>query len=54
MALVWLFPLVWALYTALRPYGDTAIDGYVSLPRTLTLDNFITAWNDARPAARTS
>ena len=36
-----------SLFTALRPYGDTAIDGYVSWPRTLTLDNFINGWNAA-------
>jgi multiple sugar transport system permease protein len=47
MALLWLFPIAWVLFTALRPYGDTAIDGYVSWPRTLTLDNFINGWNAA-------
>lgn len=47
MALLWLFPILWTLYTALRPYGDTISDGYVSLPRTLTLDNFVTAWDQA-------
>jgi multiple sugar transport system permease protein len=47
LALVWMFPILWTLYTALRPFGDTAQDGYVSLPRTLTLDNFVTAWNQS-------
>ncbi len=47
MALVWLFPIAWVLFTALRPYGDTAIDGYVSWPRHLTLDNFINGWEAA-------
>ncbi len=28
---LWLFPLVWVFYTALRPYADTQRDGYVSL-----------------------
>jgi len=45
MALVWLFPLVWAIYTALRPFSDTQLNGYISLPSQLTLDNFINAWN---------
>ena len=31
LALVWLFPILWTFYTALRPYGDTAHDGYVSI-----------------------
>ena len=43
--MLWLFPLVWAIYTSLRPYADTALRGYVSLPGTLNLDNYITAWN---------
>jgi multiple sugar transport system permease protein len=46
MALVWLFPLAWVAYTALRPIGDTILHGYVSLPQTLTLDNFVSAWNE--------
>ncbi len=47
MAVVWLFPLAWALYTALRPFSDTQARGYISLPGVLTLDNFIQAWNQA-------
>jgi multiple sugar transport system permease protein len=47
MALLWLFPIAWVLFTALRPYADTALDGYVSWPRNLTLDNFINGWNAA-------
>ena len=45
ISLLWLFPLAWAIYTSLRPYADTALRGYVSLPGTLNLDNYITAWN---------
>ena len=45
ISLLWLFPLAWAIYTSLRPYADTALRGYVSLPATLNLDNYITAWN---------
>jgi len=47
LALVWLFPIGWVVFTALRPYGDTAIDGYVSFPKHLTLDNFINGWEAA-------
>jgi multiple sugar transport system permease protein len=41
---LWLFPLLWTVYTALRPYSDTATNGYVSIARTLTFDNFTKAW----------
>ena len=45
MAVTWLFPLLWAVYTALRPYADTLQHGYVSLPSSLSVDNFVNAWN---------
>ena len=45
LSFVWLFPILWTLYQSLRPFGDTIRDGVVSWPRTLTLDNFINAWN---------
>jgi multiple sugar transport system permease protein len=45
MALGWLVPLAWAIYTALRPFSDTQAHGYISLPSALTLDNFLTAWS---------
>jgi multiple sugar transport system permease protein len=46
-ALAWLAPLLWAVYTSLRPYEDTARRGYVSLPGELNLDNYVNAWNQA-------
>jgi multiple sugar transport system permease protein len=46
VALLWLFPLLWAGYTSLRPYTETAERGYVSLPGALTLDNYAVAWRD--------
>jgi multiple sugar transport system permease protein len=46
-ALVWLAPLLYTLYTSLRPYSDTAARGYVSLPGTLNLDNYVAAWTQA-------
>jgi len=44
LSALWLFPFLWAVYTSFRPYEDTAARGYVSLPGTLTLDNYATAW----------
>jgi multiple sugar transport system permease protein len=46
-ALFWLAPLVWTIYTSLRPYSDTAERGYVSLPGTLTFKNYTDAWTNA-------
>ncbi|MBT8162173.1 MULTISPECIES: carbohydrate ABC transporter permease [Arthrobacter] len=45
MAVMWLIPLAWALFTALRPKADTDKYGYFSLGGTFNFDNFITAWN---------
>jgi len=47
LSLIWLFPILWTFFMALRPYGDTIRDGPVSWPRTLNFDNFFTAWNVA-------
>jgi multiple sugar transport system permease protein len=46
-SIVWLVPVVWAVYTSLRPYSDTAERGYVSLPGVLNFDNFGHAWTQA-------
>ena len=45
LAVVWLFPLAWGIYTALRPFSDTQRNGYISLPSTLNFDNFLNAWS---------
>ena len=45
MAILWLFPLVWGVYTALRPFSDTQARGYISTPGTLDFGNFVDAWN---------
>jgi multiple sugar transport system permease protein len=45
ISLLWLFPLVWCVYTSFRPYGETAKNGYVSIAQTLTLDNYFNAWD---------
>ncbi len=42
--LLWITPILWALFTALRPYAETAKYGYLSWPRHLTFANFSAAW----------
>ncbi len=44
----WLFPLLWAVYTALRPISDTVKNGYFSLAGSLSLSNFINVWDAAQ------
>jgi len=50
ISIVWLFPLLWAVYTSLRPLADTTQHGYLSLPSTLNFDNYVNAWNNAELA----
>jgi multiple sugar transport system permease protein len=47
MTVLWTTPLLWAMYTSLRPYSETAKYGYLSLPHHLTFSNFTTAWKQA-------
>lgn len=47
MLVLWLTPVLFALYVALRPIEDTNAHGYVSLPDRLTLDNFQAAWTQS-------
>src|SRR5256712_4563286 len=44
---LWLFPLFWAVYSSLRPIGDTISNGFVSWPTHLNFDNYITVWTQA-------
>ncbi len=44
MAVMWMIPLGWALFTALRPKADTDKYGYFSLGGAFNLDNFAQAW----------
>jgi multiple sugar transport system permease protein len=48
MAALWLAPLLWTLYTALRPKEVTDKYGYWSLHGPLNFDNFGTAWTQGR------
>ncbi len=42
-ALVWLFPVLWALYNSFRDYAYTSANGYASFGG-FTLSNFSNAW----------
>lgn len=48
MVALWLFPLLWAIYTALRPIADTTLNGYFSWATHLNLDNFTSVWKAAQ------
>ncbi|MEV7285163.1 carbohydrate ABC transporter permease [Streptomyces sp. NPDC093252] len=47
VAVLWLVPLLWAVYTSLRSYEDTASNGYFSWPSGLSLANFGDAWTQS-------
>jgi multiple sugar transport system permease protein len=47
VSIVWMVPVLWALYTSLRPYSDTAEHGYVSIAHSLSFVNFKNAWTQA-------
>ena len=47
MVAAWLFPLLWAIYTALRPISDTVTHGYFSVATKLSLGNFTDVWTQA-------
>jgi multiple sugar transport system permease protein len=46
-AVVWLIPLLWAVYTSLRSYSDTSTHGYLSLAHGLTFQNYTNAWSES-------
>lgn len=47
LAIIFMWPLLYALYMSLRPYGEIVANpsGPFSLPATLNLDNYTTVWN---------
>ena len=51
MSVLWLAPLVWALYTSLRPKADTDKYGYLSLKGHFSLANYSHAWSQGGFAA---
>jgi multiple sugar transport system permease protein len=42
-ALVWIFPILWTVWTSLRPYNDIISYGIFSWPRHLNFNNYINA-----------
>ena len=46
-SVIWLAPLIYAFYTALRPYADTEKYGYVSVGGHYGFGNFTAAWSQA-------
>ncbi|GEP37390.1 ABC transporter permease [Nocardioides psychrotolerans] len=46
LALVWLFPLIWAVLNSFRSYAYTQQNGYLSFGGW-TLDNYRTVWQDS-------
>ncbi|MEU7156366.1 carbohydrate ABC transporter permease [Streptomyces chrestomyceticus] len=47
VSLAFLAPLLLAVYASLRPYEETARDGYFSLPRRLSFDYYRQAFTDS-------
>jgi multiple sugar transport system permease protein len=47
VTLLWMVPIVFALYVSFRPYSETSRLGYVSLPHHLTFSNFTQAWTQS-------
>jgi multiple sugar transport system permease protein len=45
--LLWVAPILWAVFTAMRPYADTAEHGYVSWPQHLSFTNFTNAYTQS-------
>jgi multiple sugar transport system permease protein len=43
-ALVWMVPILGAIFSSFRPFSETVRDGYFSWPDSLTLDNYTNAW----------
>ena len=43
-AALWLVPLIWAVYTSLRPEADTNKYGYLSIGGSFNFDNYKQAW----------
>ncbi|MDX6205362.1 MAG: multiple sugar transport system permease protein [Frankiales bacterium] len=47
MTVLWVVPILFALYVAIRPYAETQQYGYVALPHSLTFKNFSDAWTQS-------
>jgi ABC-type glycerol-3-phosphate transport system permease component len=40
-AFVWIFPILWTVWTSLRPYNEIISYGIFSRPRSLNFDNYV-------------
>lgn len=49
-AIVWMIPLLGAVYASLRPFAETVQNGFFSRPDTITLDNYRNAWRQGEIA----
>jgi multiple sugar transport system permease protein len=49
-AIVWLIPILGAVYTAFRPYGETSKNGIFTWPKKLMLSNFTGAFKQGEMA----
>jgi multiple sugar transport system permease protein len=47
-AILWVTPIIFAVYVSLRPEKETNRLGYVSIAHSLTLSNFTTAWKQSQ------
>ena len=49
LAFIFLWPMLYALYTSLRPYGELVANanGAFSMPKTLSLNNYFEVWNNS-------
>jgi multiple sugar transport system permease protein len=47
LSVMWLIPLVWTLFTSLRPKADTDKYGYFSFGGRFNFQNFANAWTQA-------
>ena len=48
LAVLWLIPLLWTLYTSIRPESDTNRYGYFSIAHSLTFSNYSDAWTQGQ------
>lgn len=42
-AIAWLFPILWTIWSSLRPYSDVLSNGLLSMPSKLSLENYAEA-----------
>lgn len=48
LAVLWLLPILWAVYVSLRPESDTNKHGYFSVAHALTFQNYSDAWTQGQ------